>query len=491
MHCPRLFVSSWKRVLCTTVAITLAAAFNLATAADLQLPNIFSDNMVLQRDHENPVWGRCDAGAEVMVSIASQAKKATADANGDWKVVLDPMSVTTDPQTLTVTCGEQSVSRKNILVGEVWICSGQSNMRWTLQRSSNADIESLTANYPNLRLITYPNVGRQEPVWSHENVQWVECTPETALPFSAVGYFFGRQLHETLDVPVGLINNAWGGSAAEAWVRRDAMEGNEEFQPILDRYAAMAQQYEKLKEVENPTKEQRQQMNRLRGRISGNQNPSNIYNGVLKSHISYGIRGAIWYQGESNSSRAYQYRNLFPLMISEWRKEWGQGDFPFYWVQLADFRAERSEPSESDWAELREAQTMTLDRLPNTGQAVIIDVGEGKDIHPQNKLAVGQRLARLALHHDYGINIAADSPRLKSSEIGEGFVDLVFDHIPTGWRTFDVKEPIGFTIAGDDKKFYEAQAVIQKNNSVRVSSPSVVKPASVRYGWADNPVLNM
>jgi sialate O-acetylesterase len=212
---------------------------------------------------------------------------------------------------------------------------------------------------------------------------------------------------------------------------------------------------------------------------------------VLKSHLGYGIRGVIWYQGESNASRAYQYRDLFPLMIDNWRKEWKQGDFPFYWVQLADFQAEKAEPSESDWAELREAQTMTMTKLPNTGQAVIIDIGEGKDIHPKNKIDVGRRLARWALANEYKIDVPFHSPQYKTMEKAEDKIILSFDHVHGGWRPFDVPEPRGFAIAGEDRKFVWATAKILKDGRIEVSSSEVPHPVAVRYAWASNPVGNM
>jgi sialate O-acetylesterase len=227
------------------------------------------------------------------------------------------------------------------------------------------------------------------------------------------------------------------------------------------------------------------------GRMTGNARPANIYNGVLKPTIGYGIRGAIWYQGESNASRAYQYRNLFPLMIQSWRDEWGQGDFPFYYVQLADFRAEKPEPAESDWAELREAQTMTMSKLKNVGEAVIIDIGEGKDIHPKNKQDVANRLARWALAKDYGVQVAHRSPYYKSMKVDGKKVTLTFDSVDGGFRPFDTQEARGFAIAGADKKFVWAQGKVTGPNTVEVWSDAVAEPVAVRYGWADNPVLNL
>ena len=212
---------------------------------------------------------------------------------------------------------------------------------------------------------------------------------------------------------------------------------------------------------------------------------------MLKPTIGYGIRGAIWYQGESNSGRAYQYRDLFPLMIQSWRDEWGIGDFPFYWVQLADFMGEKAEPSDSAWAELREAQTMTMSKLPNTGEAVIIDLGEANDIHPKNKQGVALRLARWALARDYGVKVAHHSPQYKSMEKDGKKIVLTLDHVGNGLRTFDVAEARGFAIAGADKKFVRAQAKLVGNNKVEVWSDEVSEPAAVRYAWADNPVCNV
>jgi len=228
-----------------------------------------------------------------------------------------------------------------------------------------------------------------------------------------------------------------------------------------------------------------------RNPLTGQHRPGNLYAGVLKPTIGYGIRGAIWYQGESNSGRAYQYRHLFSKMIQHWRDEWKQGDFPFYWVQLADFRNEVDQPQDSAWAELREAQTMTMDKLKNTGEAVIIRLGEGRDIHPRNKQDVGKRLARWALAKDYGIEIPYQSPRYKSMEKKGNKIVVTFDHVGSTLYTFDVNEPIGFTIAGADKKFVNAKARLIGKDKVEVWSDEVKDPASVRYAWADNPICNL
>jgi sialate O-acetylesterase len=474
----------WLSALVLTVTGTIAGA----ARADVKMPNIFGNHMVLQQGQKNRVWGMADPGEPIVVSIDKQTQKTTAGADGRWMVMLDPLSVG-GPHELSVQ-GKTTIKFNDVLVGEVWICSGQSNMQWSVNASNDPDLERAAAKFPRLRMVNVPQVGTQEPQWNF-NGKWQVCTPETVGNFSAVGYFFGRQLHQALDVPIGLINNAWGGSACEAWIRRDLLAADPKYKGMLDGWAKTEATFAELSGKSDLNEEQKKTLNNLRGQMAGNHRPANIYNGVLKSHLGYGIRGAIWYQGESNAGRAYQYRDLFPLMIESWRKEWEQGDFPFYWVQLADFMAEKPEPAESSWAELREAQTMTMSRLPNTGEAVIIDIGEGKDIHPKNKVDVGRRLARWALAKDYGVKIAHHSPQFKAMEKLDAKIVLSFDHIDGGWRPFDVNEPRGFAIAGADKKFVWAKATILKDNRVEVSSDQVPAPVAVRYAWADNPVCNM
>jgi sialate O-acetylesterase len=479
----------WKnRLNGMLTAAFLVVLTGTAVRADVKLPNVFGDHMVLQQAQKNKVWGLAEPGEAVTVSIDKQVLNATTGADGKWEVFLEPLTVG-GPYAMTVK-GKNEIQFQDILVGEVWICSGQSNMQWNVNNSTDADLERATAKYPQIRMINFPQVGTQEPIWTHDR-KWMVCTPETVGGYSAVGYFFARQLHQTLDVPVGMINNAWGGSACEAWVRRDILAADETYKPMLDRWSNLESKFAELSGKTDLSEDEKKQLNGLRGQMGGNSRPGNIYNGVLKSHLGYGIRGAIWYQGESNAGRAYQYRDLFPLMIKSWRDEWGQGDFPFYWVQLADFTAEKPEPGDSDWAELREAQTMTMSKLPNTGEAVIIDIGEGKDIHPKNKVDVGRRLARWALAKDYQIQIPFHSPQYKSMEVQGNKAVLTFDHVDGGWRPFDVKEPRGFAIAGEDNKFVWASAKILPNGSIEVWSDAVEHPTSVRYGWANNPVINM
>jgi len=466
--------------------------------ADVKLPSIFTEHMVLQQGQQNRVWGWADEGEEVTVEICEQTQTAVSNQDGKWMVKLEPLTAG-GPHKLTIK-GKNCIEFTDVLVGEVWICSGQSNMAWTVTRANDPDLEIRTAKYPKIRLISVPQVGTQEPQDDFAG-EWQLCSPETVGDFSAVGYFFGRQLHQTLDVPIGLIDNAWGGSACEAWIRRDLLEADEQYKPLMDRWAetektfdyekAMANYKKRLEQWQESGKEPAKRPRLPRNPLIGNHRPSNIYNGVLKPTIGYGIRGAIWYQGESNASRAYQYRNLFPLMIQSWRDEWGQGDFSFYWVQLADFRDEKPEPAESDWAELREAQTMTMSKLANAGEAVIIDIGEGRDIHPRNKQDVAKRLARWALACDYGLQIAYRSPTYKSMENQEGKIVVTFDSVGGGLYTFDVREPIGFAIAGEDRKFVWAKARPVGKDKVEVWSDEIKEPIAVRYAWADNPVCNL
>jgi sialate O-acetylesterase len=474
------------------------------SVGEVKLPAIFGSHMVLQQGQPDRVWGTGEPAEEITVSIGEQTKSAKADEQGKWSVMLDPLTAG-GPHTMTIK-GTNEIKLDDVLVGEVWLCSGQSNMGWEVQSANDPDLESLTAKFPNLRLISVPNVGTQEPQDDFKG-QWEACTPESARKFSAVGYFFGRQLYQTLDVPVGLIDDAWGGSACEAWIRRDLLAADERYRPLLARWeeierrfpddkaayeAKLAEWKVSAEQAKSEGKQPPQQPNNPEGQMRGNHRPANIYNGVLKPTIGFGIRGAIWYQGESNAGRAYQYRELFPLMISSWRQEWGIGDFPFYWVQLADFKAEKPEPAESDWAELREAQTMTMGKLPNTGEAVIIDLGEAQDIHPRNKQDVAKRLARWALARDYGIDVPYHSPQFKSLEKADGKLVLTFDHVgDQGLKTFDLPEVRGFAIAGDDKTFVWAQAKIVGKDKIEVWSDEVKEPVAVRYAWADNPVCNV
>ena len=478
------------------------------TSADVTLNNLFGDHMILQQGIANKIWGKADPGENISVSLAKQNHSTIAKKDGNWSVHLDAIMEYGGPHTLTIV-GKNTQTFEDILIGEVWVCSGQSNMQWPVQQANDADLAIATADLGQLRLISVPQVGTQEPQWNFKG-EWAVCSPENIGDFSAVGFFFGRQLHQTLHVPVGLIDNAWGGSACEAWIDRNLLSSDDRFKPLLDRWLKTESEMPEAQKVyEKQTNLWKQAFEKAKAEkkspprrprhpdllLTGNSRPGNIYCGVLTPTIGYGIKGAIWYQGESNASRAAQYRELFPFMIDSWRNEWGLGDFPFYWVQLADFKGEKPEPAESEWAELREAQTMTLKKLDNTGEAVIIDLGEGKDIHPRNKVDVAKRLARLALAETYSIpGIACRSPQYQSMKKQDDKIILSFSHMKAqanGWRPFDVRDPIGFTIANSDRKFVAANARILTDGRIEVWSGAVTDPIAVRYAWADNPICNM
>ena len=486
--------------------VTLA----LTARAELKLPAIIGDNMVLQQKQTNPIWGWDTPGTEVTVKFGDQSKSAKAGADGKWTVKLDPVPANAEPTTISIK-GSSAKELKNVLVGEVWICSGQSNMQMTVNGSWDADLETATAKYPKIRLITVPNVGTQEQQQDFKG-QWVECSPQTVGGFSAVGFFYGRVLHNVLDVPVGLINNSWGGSAAEAWVNRGELEKDPRFKLLMDNTKAyetrLSSDAAKQKyEADLAAWKQQADAAKQAGKafttrapaapyawLRGNARPGNIYNGALLPTIGYGIKGAIWYQGESNAGRAFEYASLFPFMIQNWRSEWQQGDFPFYWVQLADYMVEKSDAEQataSQWAELRESQTKTQSALQNGGQAVIIDLGEGNDIHPKNKRDVAERLARWALAKDYGMKLPYRSPEFKSAEFSGGTAIVTLDTFGGTLRTVDVNDVRGFVICGEDKKWVWATAKINGKDKVEVSAASVAKPVAVRYAWSDNPVCNL
>jgi sialate O-acetylesterase len=470
---------------------------------EVKVPAIFGSGMVLQRAQKDRVWGWAEPGEEITVKLGGQTKSTKADADGSWRVMLDPMPAG-GPHTLSIA-GKNSLQFDDVLVGEVWICSGQSNMQMSVGSAKDADLEIAAARFPNIRLITVPNIGTQEPQQTFRG-RWQACSPRTVGGFSAVGYFFGRRLHQILDVPIGLIDNSWGGSACEAWIRRDLLAADPKYAPLLARWQEMENDLPRAQsEYEARRKEWKLAAEKAKAegkrpprapsnpadQMRGNSRPGNIYSGVLKPTIGYGIRGVIWYQGESNAGRAYQYRDMFPLMIKSWRDEWGQGDFPFYWVQLADWLPESREPKESAWAELREAQTMTMSRLPKTGEAVIIDLGDAEDIHPKNKQDVANRLARWALARDYNVKIACQSPTFKAMEQHGNKAVLRFEHVGDGLKAADVSELRGFAVAGSDHKFVRAKAKLTGPAVIEVWSDAVAEPVAVRYAWADNPVCNL
>jgi sialate O-acetylesterase len=489
----------------TFLALLAVSLVSPAAQADVTMPAIFSDHAVLQRDVKLPVWGWAKPGEIVEVSLAGQKQQSETDDSGRWQVTFAPLALG-EPLTMMVE-GKNRIEIKDLLVGDVWLCSGQSNMEWRVEHSLDPELEIPAANYPDLRLLKVKNEGDQNPQVDSTD-HWQRCTPQTAESFSAVGYYFGRELQQIERVPIGMIDNSWGGSSCEAWIRRDLLEGNELYQPLLERWnKTMADFDADPASADFRSKYAEWQKKDAEGRKSGQPNlagrpqwnsvatnnirPASLYNGRICPIAPYAIRGAIWYQGETNVDRAYQYREMFPLMVKTWREKWGQGDFPFYWVQLADFKDEIASPGDSDWAELREAQTMALDKVTNSGQAVIIDIGEANDIHPRDKQTVAKRLARLALADTYGRKLSHDSPSYEKMERRGDAIVVRLSNVNGKLVTFDNKPATGFAIAGNDRKWVWADAQIVGDNEIEIRSDAVPEPVAVRYAWADNPVCNL
>ncbi len=456
-------------------------------AADVRLPALFTDNLVLQQGAPIHIWGWAAPNEQVTITFRKQKATLLGPVQGRWHVTLKPEKAG-GPHTLTVH-GNNQIQIQNVLVGEVWVCSGQSNMEWPLKRAFEPQADIANSANPDIRLFTVPKLKSDKPV---EDIKaaWKECGPETTPDFSAVGYYFGRALQQARKVPVGLIHTSWGGSPAEVWMSDDVLSGIAEYKrDIVDAGAAAWQDYLKRKE------DAQQQGKPAPG---APWRPSELYNGMIAPLIPYAIHGAIWYQGESNAGRAEQYRRLFPDMIRNWRRDWGHGDFTFLAVQLApwDMNKKRplseitAEPIESTWAELREAQVHATEVLPNVGLAVITDVGDKDDIHPTRKAPVGERLALAARVIAYGDKTHGLSPALESVAFGPGGAVLTFKHVGPGLESRG-GDLTGFAIAGIDRKFAWAQAKIHGKNQVVVSSPLVSYPVAVRYGWAEFPVVNL
>ena len=616
-------------------------------AKNITLNPLFTNNMVLQQNQDIPIWGTAQSGGEVVVTLDKQEQKVVVAEDGKWKVSLSPVPAG-GPYELTIS-GAETRTIKNVMVGEVWICSGQSNMEMAVDvvgsKIDNSKEEVANANYPNIRLFMVDKVMADKPKDSFNSEGWKECSPETVPGFSAVAYLFGRRLHNELNVPIGLIETAWGGTVVETWASAKSLQNINEYVEAIqgltmssDEQKEVSKSYDKVqrawiddvnkklsdagimgreyktygydtkkwKTLEVPKLWEKQniifdgvmwvkrsiaipkewQGNDLtlnlgmindyditwfNGELVGSRpsvgmfrtytiskelvkvgkneitvlildignnggiygDPENIsignsesenislvgkweykkdnfdqktilhppgwpvaqnrptvlYNGMISPLLPYGIRGAIWYQGEGNGDRGIQYRKLFKALINGWREVWGQGDFPFFFVQLANFMPVANEPTEEPWAYLREAQTMALD-LPNTGMAVAIDIGDAEDIHPTNKQDVGKRLALNALAKVYGKDIPYSGPMYKSMKTEGSKIRLQFEHTDNGLKTKGSKKLKGFAIAGADKKFVWAKAKIEGDDVV-VWNSKIKSPVAVRYAWANNPICNL
>jgi sialate O-acetylesterase len=600
--------------------------------ANVSLPKIFSDNMVLQRNKPIPVWGWAGANEKIWVQFNNQTKTIKADKNGKWMIKLNAENAG-GPYSLTVK-GKNIITLNNVLVGEVWICSGQSNMEFNVKEAIDADKDIATANYPLIHHFAVPKDVSAIPKNDISGGDWKVCSPETVGNFTAVGFFFARELYNELHIPIGLIHTSWGGTHSETWTSRNAFEKSDEFKnmirdmPYLNldslgkvKTAIMMKKityipgafdknadaflwkdysyddskwpkmklpvlwedmglegldgviwfrksievsaidagkaasielsmiddndityvngikvgstsvYNEKRKYNIPAGVLKAGKNTIavrvedtgggggiygepgamkilfettlqplagewmykiesvlqgNGSVGPNDYPTLLFNAMLNPLIPYTIEGAIWYQGESNAGRAYQYRKAFPLMITDWRQHWNQGDFPFYFVQLASFNSDNGNSKKgSNWAELREAQTMTLS-LPNTGMAVTTDIGTGNDIHPKNKQDVGKRLAAIALHKVYEKNLEYSGPLYQSMKIESNKIIVSFTHTGSGLMVKDKYGYVkGFEIAEADQQFHYAKAMIE-GNQVVVYSDVVSNPVALRFGWADD-----
>ncbi len=446
-------VRSLVRLLAIPVAGTLLAG---SAFAEVKPHALFSNGAVLQQGMKVPVWGTAKDGEKVTVRCQEQEASTTAK-DGKWKVELAPLKAG-GPFEMTIA-GDNTIKLSDILVGEVWIASGQSNMQWSVKQSDDPQNTVNNSANPQIHLITVPRRATPEPQ-ADIDAKWEKCGPETIGEFSAVAYFFGRDLEKQLKVPVGLISTNYGGTPAEAWTSHAGLEADSSLKTLAASPAT-----------------------------TGPNSPGGLYNAMIHPLIPYAIRGAIWYQGESNAGRAYEYRTLFPTMIKDWRAKWGEGDFPFLLVQLAPFLKIDFEPQDSAWAELRDAQLMSTQTLPGVGMAVITDVGDESDIHPRWKAPVGNRLSLAARALAYGEKIPYSGPEYSQQQVDGDKIVLSFKHADGG---LVAKGGVlqGFTIAGADKKFVNARAEIQGDKIV-VSSPAVKQPVAVRYGWSNYPLVNL
>jgi sialate O-acetylesterase len=495
-----------RRYVFLTLALAGGLSANSTTFADVKLPAIFSPHMVLQRDAIVPVWGWADPGEAVTVSIAGLAKTVTADTEGKWMVKLDKLTGR-EPVTLTVK-GKNTLTVEDVLIGEVWLASGQSNMQMGVNGVTNAWQEKASAKFPQIRMFT---VARRTAVTPQTNCdgEWIVCSPDTVGNFSATAYFFGRELHQTLKTPVGLINASWGGTAIEAWTSMSAQAGRKELAPVFEIWQhKTSAPYDEVKaQVQYERQMTAWRLNSDKAKAAGQKppqkpyppvaprlqsnHPANLFNGMIAPLIPYAIRGGIWYQGENNAhgESARLYAMQLSLMIQDWRQRWNEGDFPFAWVQLPNFHPRTDNPAApADWAVIRESMLRSL-AVPNTGMAIGIDVGEADNIHPKDKQTIGTRLALWARAEVYGETIPFSGPLLKCHKLSADEVTLTFDHAEGG-LVAKGGELKGFAVAGEDRKWVWAKARIE-GNEVIVSSPEVKAPAAVRYAWANNPDCNL
>ncbi len=465
------------KLLITALAAMCIVVAACPAMADVKMPAVFSESMVLQAGMTVPVWGWAAPGEKVTVKFAGQEKTITAGADGKWMLKLDQMKCCAKPAQMTVTGADgKAVEIGNVLVGEVWLGSGQSNMEMHVGSCLDVDKVVADANCPTIRMFTVKKRPSGEPM---DDVigTWAVCSPQTVRNFSATLYFFGRRIHKDIGMPMGLIHSSWGGTRIEPWTPPCGFAAVPELKEISEKVTASAAS------PQHPLK--------------GSGDPTGLYNGMIHGLVPYALRGAIWYQGESNGGEGESYFHKTQALIGGWRQLWGEGDFPFYFVQLATFKAPNSSPEGGDgWAKVMEAQTFSLS-IPNTGMAVLSDIGNARDIHPKDKQDVGERLALWALAKDYGKkDLVYSGPMFKSAKVEGSTMVISFDCVGAGLMVGkkdglapveEVKDGVlkGFSIKGDDGKWYWADAKIV-GPTVVVSSKDVTKPAAVRFAFTTN-----
>ncbi len=456
-----------------SLILALGCVFGSTSRADVKLPAVIGSHMVLQRAQVCPIWGWAEPGEEVTVEFAGQKLATKGDAQGKWTVSLRAMKANVTPQNMTVT-GKNKLVLEDLLVGEVWLCSGQSNMEWPVAASDKSKEEIAAGNHPRIRHIKIPHRPSDKPESDVTTDGWQVCSSATVGNFSAVGYFFGRKLMEDLDVPVGLIGCNWGGTRIEPWISPVGFQSvpalKKDFADKLDKFPELTDKKDKDGKVEigadgKPTQ------------VVNHQTALALYNGMVHPLVPFAIRGALWYQGESNNGEGMLYHEKMKALIAGWRNVWSNPRMPFYYVQLAPFNYGGDA---TKLAGIWEAQTATLE-VPDTGMAVTTDIGNTKDIHPRNKQEVGRRLALWALTKTYGKRgIVFSGPLYDDMKVRGNKIELSFDHVGGGLIARDGKALTHFTIAGEDKNFVEARAEVVGKKIV-VSSDTVAKPVAVRF----------
>ncbi len=495
-----------------TTAMKLTLSFLLLVPgllfAELSVPHFFSDHMILQRERAASIWGKADAGAEVSVSFKGKSASVKAGADGKWRAQIETGTADATGAVLTISAGKDKLEIKDVLVGEVWFASGQSNMFYTMNRSPEYAALIAESKHPALRMFNAPLVTAAENQEDIEGV-WQASTPETVPGFSAVAFFFARKLHLELGIPVGVIKSAWGGKPVETFTSREALNTLPGTKTLVDTMLKEEAGYDQAKaDAAYATKleQWKATMAAAKGKPDVDRRrlpkkpdapkrplltegkPGVLYAAMIHPFTGYTMRGAIWYQGEGNAKAgAVPYDQTLPLMINDWRKRWAD-EFSFYYVQLASYRAVSTEPGTPDpWALLQDRMRLVLATTPKTGMAITNDVGEANDIHPKNKKDPGERLARWALAKDYGKELIYSGPLFKSSEVKDGAIRVTFDQSGAGLRSRDGGALKRFEIAGADKVWKWADAKVDGIDSVLVSSAEVKAPVAVRYAWASNP----